>query len=89
MTTAFDRRPYGSMPFTDPNWVRQKVLEACRDNEWTAMGALYPATSRRVRRELLHAVLKQMLAARELRLRIVPVVGAADRTEFKRIPQQS
>jgi len=83
MTTVFQSNPRGTNPFESSEWVRGRVLDALAGKEWVAIGALYPATSRRVKRDLLHATLKQMLAAREIRMRILPVNGARDRTEFR------
>lgn len=75
--------PWGKNPFESSEWVRRRVLDALAGKEWVAIGALYLATSRRVKRDLLHATLKRMLAAREIRMRMLPVNGARDRTEFR------
>ncbi len=66
MNTVFESNPIGTMPFENPGWVKEKVLRALRQSEWVSAGELYPATSRRVKRDLLHSVLKSMLLDKEI-----------------------
>lgn len=90
MSNVFESNPHGTVPYQNSQWVRERVREALGKAEWTAIGALYPATSRRTKRDVLHAVLKEMLATREIHMRTLPVAGARDRTEFKRaIPKSN
>lgn len=85
MRHVFESNPYGSNPFQDPEWVKQRIIDALSASEWVAIGSLYPATARRVKRELLHSVLKDLLNSREITMRLLPVAGAKNRTEFKRL----
>jgi hypothetical protein len=59
------------------------VIDALNQAEWVPIGALYPATSRRVKRDLLHSVLQNMLEQNEIVMRTTPVYRARARTEFK------
>ena len=75
--------PHDSARYEDPGQVREMIIHALMRTEWASTSEMYGATKNRVKRELLHAVLKAMLKSKEIRMRTIPVVSARDRTEFK------
>lgn len=83
MTHVFASNPSGTNPFECPEKVKAMLVKALQKTEWASTTDLYLATHKRVKRVLLHGVLMQMLEARELRMRSMPVHGARDRTEFR------
>lgn len=84
MSSVFECSPYATSPRTNPAAVRRQLVSAFAADKWLSTGELYKLTNRVVKRDLLHVVLKSMLNDRTIRMRIIPVAGARDRTEFKR-----
>ena len=85
MTHVFHTKAWGQRTAQQPEEVRRKILHALDLNEWVSTGELYDATLRKVRRDLMHAVLKDLLEKGEIRLRVRKLEIGRDRTEFKRV----
>lgn len=82
MTHVFASHPIGWRPAEKPHLVRAKVLNALSHGGWVSTGELYDATLRKVRRTVMHQVLKDLLADRTIRMRVLRTDGR-DRTEFR------
>lgn len=63
--------------------LKEKILKALRQSEWISTGQLYRATKNAVKQADMHAVLKTLLASREIRMRCIENTGGPARTEFK------
>lgn len=90
MTGVFTSNPHGTNPYECPEKVRQMILGSKAIQQgWVSTSDLYSVTQNRVKRDLLHTVLKDMLKTRKLKMRIMKVPGARDRTEFCLIDEQT
>lgn len=78
MSSVFDSAPYRGKPSP-----RDQVLSALADGEWHATGGLYGATNRVVPRAQIHAVLKELLQQKVIRMRLIHKTGGRPRTEFR------
>ena len=88
MKSVFDTQSRGGGRFKDAKSVRDAVLTALDKKEWVSTAEMYAACQQHVRRDVLHDVLKQLLADREIRMRVMPrlesVKIGSGKTEFKR-----
>src|SRR5574337_27630 len=68
----------------DVNGVMTSVIRALESGDWISTGMLYVFDSklRRTNSEALHAVLKELLSERAIRMRVVRTAGR-DKTEFR------
>ena len=63
-------------------WARGRIRAAFASGTWISTKEIYDATKRKVKREVVHEILKEMLSAREIKMRLITNTGGRERTEF-------
>jgi hypothetical protein len=65
--------------------IRTKILRTL-ENGWISTSGIYDATSRNVRRSVLHDELMRLLEENVIRIRVIDMTDGRPRTEFSLTP---
>jgi hypothetical protein len=85
MAMVFSNMPNGIKKSEDPIWIRQMILKRLNDADWHSTADLYAACHMKVKKQMLHEALKNLLATKSITMRVVDrVQGGSSKTEFKK-----